>query len=78
FKESEEMYEPALGGCEKGPGPHHISTLGTVNDLGNLYNHQGKFTETEEMYERALHGIQTALGPNHPKSSMVMRSMESL
>ncbi|KAH6975787.1 hypothetical protein EDB80DRAFT_900003 [Ilyonectria destructans] len=78
FKEAEEMYERALEGREKALGPDHASTLDTVHCLGNLYRDQGKFKEAEEMYERALHGFQTALGPNHPKSSMVMRNMESL
>ncbi|KAH7124926.1 hypothetical protein B0J13DRAFT_628227 [Dactylonectria estremocensis] len=78
FKEAEEMYKRALDGREKALGPDYISTLDTVNNLGNLYNVQGKFKEAEEMYRRALHGFQTALGPNHPKSSLVMRNMESL
>jgi hypothetical protein len=52
--------------------------MGSLHMLGLLYSDQGKFKEAEEMYERALLGFQTALGPNHPKSSMVMRNMESL
>ncbi|KAH6974923.1 hypothetical protein EDB80DRAFT_881846 [Ilyonectria destructans] len=78
FKEAEEMYRRALDGKEKVLGPDHTSTLDTVHNLGNLYSDQGKFKEAEEMYGRAIHGFQTALGPNHPKSSMVMRNMESL
>ncbi|KAH7116610.1 hypothetical protein B0J13DRAFT_514290 [Dactylonectria estremocensis] len=78
FQEAEEMYERALEGYEKALGPNHTSTLGSVHCLGILYSDQGKFKEAEEMYERALRGFQAALGPNHPKSSMVMRNMESL
>ncbi|KAH7124720.1 hypothetical protein EDB81DRAFT_608361, partial [Dactylonectria macrodidyma] len=78
IQEAEEMYEWALEGNKKALGPHHTSTLSTVNNLGSLYKDQGKFEEAEEMYKRALYSFQTALGPNHPKSSIVMRSMESL
>ncbi|KAH7124620.1 acyl transferase/acyl hydrolase/lysophospholipase [Dactylonectria macrodidyma] len=78
FKEAEEVYERALEGREKALGPHHTSTLSTVNNLGNLYRGQGKFKEAEEMYGWALSGFRTALGPNHPKSSLAMRNMESL
>ncbi|KAM5349990.1 hypothetical protein ACJ41O_006495 [Fusarium nematophilum] len=65
FKEAEEMYERALEGYEKALGPHHTSTLDTVNNLGNLFNVQGKFKEAEEMYKRALEGKEKALGPHY-------------
>ncbi|KAH6985405.1 hypothetical protein EDB80DRAFT_224855 [Ilyonectria destructans] len=65
FKEAEEMYERALQGKEKALGPHHTSTLRTVNNLGNLYLGQGRFKEAEEMYKRALDGKEKALGPYH-------------
>ncbi|KAM5348926.1 hypothetical protein ACJ41O_008749 [Fusarium nematophilum] len=65
FQEAEEMYERALEGYEKALGPHHTSTLNTVNNLGSLYKAQGKFKEAEEMYERALEGKEKALGPDH-------------
>jgi len=31
------MYERVLAGYEKALGAEHISTLGTVNNFGNLY-----------------------------------------
>ena len=37
LKEAEEMYMRALKGYEKAWGPDHISTLDTVNNLGNLH-----------------------------------------
>jgi hypothetical protein len=33
--EAEEMYQRVLAGYEKALGPDHISTLLTVNNLGN-------------------------------------------
>src|SRR2546423_8025095 len=44
------MYLQALQGKEKALGAEHTSTLDTVNNLGNLYNNQGKMAEAEAMY----------------------------
>ncbi|KAL2870888.1 TPR-like protein [Aspergillus lucknowensis] len=65
FVAAEEMYQRALAGCEKALGPDHISTLGAVHNLGNLYFNQGKLNKAEEIYQRALVGFTEALGPDH-------------
>jgi tetratricopeptide (TPR) repeat protein len=52
------MYMRALQGKEEALGPNHISTLNTVNNLGNLYADQGKLGEAEKMYMRALQGYE--------------------
>jgi tetratricopeptide (TPR) repeat protein len=56
------MYQRALAGYEKALGLDHTSTLGTVNNLGNLYSSQGKLKEAQEMYQRALVGYERAQG----------------
>ncbi|KAL8976675.1 MAG: hypothetical protein Q9205_007369, partial [Flavoplaca limonia] len=58
LKEAEAMYMRALKGYQKVRGTEHISTLKTVNNLGNLYAAQGKVAEAEEMYMRALKGYE--------------------
>ncbi|KAG9233416.1 P-loop containing nucleoside triphosphate hydrolase protein [Amylocarpus encephaloides] len=63
--EAEQMYQRALQGKEKAWGPEHMSTLETVNNLGNLYLNQGKLVEAEQMYQRALQGKEKAWGPEH-------------
>ena len=60
LKEAEAMYIRALKGYEKAWGAEHISTLDTVNNLGNLYSDQGKMAEAEAMYMRALKGKENA------------------
>ncbi|KAK4118129.1 hypothetical protein N657DRAFT_717609 [Parathielavia appendiculata] len=50
----ESIGKRALRGREKALGPQRTSTLGTVNNLGNLYADQGRFNDAEAMYERAL------------------------
>lgn len=65
FSAAEQMYLRALAGREKALGPNHLSTLSTVNNLGNLYRDQGKLKEAEQIYMRALAGYEKALGPDH-------------
>jgi len=50
------MYQRALIGKEKALGANHISTLNTVNNLGNLYGDQDKLDQAEHMLLRALAG----------------------
>ena len=63
--EAEPMCQRALSGKEKALGKDEISTLATVNNLGNLYRDQGKLAEAESMYQRALSGKERALGKDH-------------
>jgi tetratricopeptide (TPR) repeat protein len=65
LKEAEKVYVRMLEGFEKAFGPDHTSTLRAVNNLGMLYQDQGKLELTEQMYERTLAGYEKALGPDH-------------
>jgi hypothetical protein len=42
-----------------------MSTLDTVNGLGNLYKTQDKMVEVEQMYMRALQGYEKVRGAEH-------------
>ena len=46
---AEAIYLRALQGFEKVLGAEHMSTLDTVNNLGILYNNQGRMAEAEAM-----------------------------
>jgi len=54
------MYSRALAGYEKAWGSEHTSTLTTVNNLGHLYEKQGRLKDAEVMYNRALAGKEKA------------------
>jgi tetratricopeptide (TPR) repeat protein len=58
-----QMFQQALQGFEKARGPEHISTLDTVNNLGNLYKDLGRLNDAEKMYQRALDGYEKAISP---------------
>jgi tetratricopeptide (TPR) repeat protein len=62
YRRALDGYEKAWGpdGYEKAWGPDYISTLSTINNLGNLYADQGKLGEAEKMYRRALDGYEKA------------------
>jgi tetratricopeptide (TPR) repeat protein len=53
-------------------------TLGTVNNLGNLYTDQGKLAAAEQMYERALAGCEKALGAEHTSTLDTVNNLRAL
>lgn len=67
-----------MRGREKALGLDHTSTLQTVNNLGNLYIHQGKLKEAEEMFQRALKGKEKALGPDHTSTLATVGNLGNL
>ena len=50
---------------EKVLGPEHPDTLGSIYNLSNVLNSQGKYEEAEAMHQRALQGREKVLGPEH-------------
>jgi len=59
-------------------GLDHLSTLRTINNLGNLYSDQGRLNEAEKMYERALSGYEKALGPEHTSTLDTVNNLGTL
>lgn len=57
---AEKMFAGA-GRQREGTGPDHTSTLGTINNLGNLHAYL-RVDKADAMYLRALHGCEKALG----------------
>lgn len=72
--EAEEMFLQALRGYEEALGPKHISTLGTVTNLGMLYAIQGQIDEAERMYLRAVEGYNAVEG-DHEACVEVLRQL---
>ena len=72
------MFIRALRGKAKTWRAEHISTLDTVNDLGVLYQKQGRIAEAKGTYMLALRGYQKALGENHPDTRRVSQNLKTL
>jgi tetratricopeptide (TPR) repeat protein len=75
---AEQMYQRALQGYEKAWGPEHTSTLDTVNNLGLLYDDQGKLDEAEQIYQRALQGYEKAWGLEHTSTLGTVNNLGNL
>jgi tetratricopeptide (TPR) repeat protein len=75
FSPAEKMYRRSLAGKEEVLGPECMSTLATVNNLGNLYGGQGKLDEAKEMYLRALSGYEQALGPEYTSTLITVNNL---
>ena len=67
YEEAIKVYERCLAGRMKMLGEDHTDTLGTVGNLGAVYDVGLKnFGKALEYYERALKGQERTLGKNHP------------
>ncbi len=47
----------------------------TLNNLGEFYRAQGKYTEAEPLYKRALAIYEKALGPEHPHVAVSLNNL---
>jgi tetratricopeptide (TPR) repeat protein len=75
YPEAEALFQQALAREEVALGPVHESTLSTVNNLGVLYEHQGKLAEAEAMYQRALAGREKGLGLDHTSTLDIAKNL---
>ncbi|MBK8209264.1 MAG: tetratricopeptide repeat protein [Rhodospirillales bacterium] len=58
--------------------PRHPATLGSLNNLGFLYQAQGRYGEAELLYEEALQGHREVLGPRHPDTLLSLNNLAGL
>jgi tetratricopeptide (TPR) repeat protein len=72
------MYRRALEGYKRVLDAEHLLTLGTVNNLGNLYKYQGKLAEAEKMYVRALEKYEKALDAEHTSTLTTVNNLGNL
>ena len=59
-------------------GPGHLQVAASLNNLGELYRAQGKYTEAEPLYKRALAIAEKALGPGHPQVAASLNNLAGL
>ena len=53
------------------------STLNAMNNLGSVYNQQGKYSEGEILLKRCLDKRKIVLGENHPDTLSTMSNLAS-
>lgn len=71
-RKAEEMY---LRAFEKFWDVDPSLTFDTVNNLGNLYQHQNKMKEAGEMYLRALSKYENSYGIDHPSTLITTNNL---
>ncbi len=77
YAEAFKQTKAALSAAEAfGPNDPRLAT--TLNNLGVIYDTQGKHAEAEPLYKRALAIREKALGPEHPDVASVLESYAAL
>jgi CHAT domain-containing protein len=63
---------------EKALGPDHPDVALSLNNLGYLYNEQGRYAEAEPLYQRSLAIREKALGRDHPYVAQSLNNLAEL
>ena len=63
---------------EKAFGPEHPDLAINLNNLGNLYRAQGRYSEAEALSKRSLAIAEKALGPEHPDVGESLNNLAEL
>jgi tetratricopeptide (TPR) repeat protein len=59
--------------------PHdHPNTAATLDNLGQLYQDQGRYEEAEPLYRRSLAIKEKALPPDHPDTATTLNNLAGL
>ena len=67
-----------LADRERKLGKDNPLTLATMNALGLIYTHQGRYQEAEALYTRALESSERALGNEHPLTASIGRNLAAI
>jgi eukaryotic-like serine/threonine-protein kinase len=78
-EEAEVFFKRALAISEKMPGDENLDSVATIlNDLGSLYDDQGRRVEAEPLYLRSLAIWEKILGPDHPDVAIAVHNLANL
>ncbi len=77
YAEAEKRWSAALKEAE-GFGPQDPRLATSLNNLGFLYQAQGRYAEAEPLYQRALAIKEKALGPEHPSVATSLENYAAL
>ncbi len=79
YQESETISKRALALTEKKLGKERPDMLATLlNNMGSLYEDQGRRTEAEPLYQRSLAIWEKMLGPDHPDVGIALHNLANL
>jgi len=77
YADAENALSLALGEAEKfGPLDDRLAT--TLNNLGQVYDQEGKYEQAEPLYKRCLRISEKIKGPNHPDVAISLKNLGQL
>jgi len=59
-------------------GPEHPRTLMLMNNIGNVYAYQGKYSEADALHSQTLEISRRVLGPEHPYTLLFLSDFASM
>ena len=72
---SEPLYKRSLAIREKTLSPDHPDVAWSLNNLGVLYDRQGRYVEAEPLHKRALAIREKTLAPDHPDVALSLSNL---
>ena len=75
FSEAEPQLERAAELRKRALGPEHPDTLTSLDELGILYNLQGKYPAAQTLLRQVLEARKRVLGENHPDTLSTMSGL---
>jgi tetratricopeptide (TPR) repeat protein/predicted Ser/Thr protein kinase len=77
YPEAQQQLERAVELRKRTLGPEHPDTLSSMNELGNLYNYEGKYAAAEALLSQVLAARQRLLGSEHKDTLATMSDLAS-
>ncbi len=78
FQRSTELAEKALAAAKGEFGRNHPNTARSLNNLGYIYQHKGRYADAKELYDRALKIWQKTPEPDHADIVITMDNLARL
>ena len=78
FGDAASVLSRALAARQRGSGPEHPDTLGSMHNLATAYSRQGRYDQARPVYEQALEAMERVLGPEHPDTLTSMNNLANV
>jgi tetratricopeptide (TPR) repeat protein len=78
YPQAELLFQQALAIREKVLPPEHAHIASSLNNLGWLYQTQGKYEQAEPLFKRSLAIREKTLGPEHPTTANSLNNLAVL
>lgn len=77
YEQAEPLFQKALAIYEKTLGSEHPDAVTCLNNLGTMYQRQGRYAEAERLHKKVLEVRRKILGPDHYSVAQSMNHLAS-